>query len=56
MACDELSFMMGVFALKREIDDFIADKLGGERSDVFSKGQDDGLRWVQDHLEYILSK
>jgi hypothetical protein len=32
---------------------FIQKNIQGDRGDVFSKGQDDGLRWVLDHIAYI---
>lgn len=55
MEIDEQSFTFGAFALKLELQEFINDKLKGEdhRRDEFCRGQDDGLRWVLDHLEFI---
>lgn len=50
---DEQSFTFGAFALKLEIEDFINQRLQGERHGEFQMGQDDGLRWVLDHLEFI---
>lgn len=32
---------------------FIQKNLSGDRGDTFSKGQDDGLRWVLDEINYI---
>ena len=32
---------------------FIQRNLSGDRGDTFSKGQDDGLRWVLDEINYI---
>jgi hypothetical protein len=50
---NEQYFFMGAFALRQEIEAFIHEKLQGERISNFDRGQDDGLRWVLDHLEYI---
>jgi hypothetical protein len=53
----EEMFHAGCVALKEELEKFIAQKLQGEehRTDLFSKGQDDGLRWIKDHLHFIFS-
>lgn len=55
MQVDEQSFVFGAFALKLEIEEFIKDRLKGaeHRNGEFCRGQDDGLRWVLDHLEFI---
>jgi len=50
---DEQSFAFGAFALKLEIEDFVSQMTQGERHGEFQMGQDDGLRWVLDHLEFI---
>lgn len=50
---DEQAFAFGAFALKLEIEEFINQRLQGERHGEFQMGQDDGLRWVLDHLEFI---
>lgn len=52
----EEMFHAGCLALRQEIENFINDKLKGERGDAFSQGQDDGLRWVRDHLSFIFDK
>lgn len=51
---DEQSFALGVMALKKEIEHFVENNLKGKRHSDFAEGQDDGLRWVLDHLHYIL--
>lgn len=53
---DKKSFEHGTMALKKEIEDFIQDKLKGQRGDAFSMGQDDGLQWVLDHLQFIFDE
>lgn len=52
----EEMFHAGCLALRSEIDKFINQQLEGERDGAFGKGQDDGLRWVQDHLRFIFDK
>jgi len=52
----EEMFHAGCLTLRAELDAFITDKLKGERGDAFSQGQDDGLRWVKDHLRFIFDK
>lgn len=52
----EEMFHAGCLTLRAELENFIDDKLKGERGDAFSRGQDDGLRWVRDHLRYIFDK
>lgn len=52
----EEMFHAGCLTLREELDRFIDDNLEGERGDAFSKGQDDGLRWVKDHLQFIFDK
>lgn len=52
----EEMFHAGCLALRAELDSFIDDKLQGERGDAFSMGQDDGLRWIKDHLKFIFDK
>ena len=52
----EEMFHAGCLTLRNELDAFITDKLKGERGDAFSQGQDDGLRWVKDHLRFIFDK
>lgn len=49
-------FYAGCSALRIQIERFINDKLQGERGDAFSMGQDDGLRWVLDHLRFIFDE
>lgn len=51
--CDIRSFEIGVIALKKELEGFINGQLKGERKTAFAKGQDDGLRWVLDHLSFM---
>jgi len=53
---DKASFEKGVMALKAEIEEFIEGQLKGERGDAFSMGQDDGLRWVNDHLRFLFTE
>lgn len=53
---DEQSFFFGAFVLKLELEDFINSQLQGERMGEFDMGQDDGLRWVLDHLRYIFKE
>lgn len=53
---DKKSFEQGAMALKAEIEEFIEGQLKGERGDAFSMGQDDGLRWVLDHLRYLFTE
>jgi hypothetical protein len=53
---DKTSFEQGTLALKAEIEAFIDGQLKGERGDAFSMGQDDGLRWVNDHLRYLFAE
>jgi len=53
---DKKSFEQGALALKAEIEAFIDGQLKGERGDAFSMGQDDGLRWVLDHLQYLFTE
>lgn len=52
----EEMFHAGCLALRDELEKFIDDKLQGERGDAFSMGQDDGLRWIKDHLKFIFDK
>jgi hypothetical protein len=52
----EEMFHAGCLTLRAELENFIDDKLKGERGDAFSRGQDDGLRWVRDHLRFIFDK
>lgn len=52
----ESMFYAGCLAVRQEIERFIDDKLCGERGDAFSLGQDDGLRWVKDHLQFLFDK
>lgn len=52
----EEMFHAGCLTLRKELDSFINHNLKGERGDAFSQGQDDGLRWVQDHLRFIFDK
>jgi len=52
----EEMFHAGCLTLRQELDKFIDDKLEGERGDLFSKGQDDGLQWIKDHLRFIFDK
>lgn len=49
----EEMFHAGCMALRQELERFINEKLDGERGDLFSMGQDDGLRWIKDHLAFI---
>jgi hypothetical protein len=53
---NEEMFHAGCLTLRLELENFIDDKLKGERGDAFSLGQDDGLRWVKDHLRFIFDK
>lgn len=53
---DEQSFSFGAYALKKELETFITKTLEGERTSEFNRGQDDGLRWVLDHLQFIFDK
>lgn len=53
---DKKSFEHGALALKSEMEEFINGQLKGVRGDAFSIGQDDGLRWVLDHLEFLFSE
>ena len=52
----EEMFHAGCLSLRNELESFIDDKLKGERGDAFSQGQDDGLRWIKDHLRFIFDK
>jgi len=52
----EEMFHAGCLTLREELDNFINDQLKGERGDAFSQGQDDGLLWVKDHLQFIFDK
>ena len=52
----EEMFHAGCLALRAELDKFISQQLEGKRDNAFGKGQDDGLRWVQDHLRFIFDK
>lgn len=49
-------FYNGALALREELDMFIDEQLKGERGDAFSQGQDDGLRWIKDHLAFIFDE
>ncbi len=53
---DKASFEKGAMALKAEIEQFIDGQLKGVRGDAFSMGQDDGLRWVCDHLRFLFNE
>lgn len=53
---DKESFEQGVTALKSEIESFIKEQMKGVRGDAFSMGQDDGLQWVLDHLQFIFNE
>jgi hypothetical protein len=53
---DKASFEQGAIALKAEIEEFIEGQLKGTRGDAFSMGQDDGLRWVNDHLRFLFTE
>lgn len=53
---DKASFEKGTMALKAEIEEFIQTQLKGVRGDAFSMGQDDGLRWVLDHLRFLFNE
>ena len=49
-------FHVGCTALRDEIMRFIDDNLESENESAlgqFSMGQNDGLRWVKDHLEFL---
>jgi hypothetical protein len=52
----EEMFHAGCLTLRAELENFIDEKLEGERGDRFSEGQDDGLRWVRDHLRFVFDK
>lgn len=53
---DKESFEQGVMALKSEIEVFIKEQMKGVRGDAFSMGQDDGLQWVLDHIQFIFNE
>lgn len=53
---DKASFEKGTMALKAEIEQFIEGQLKGVRGDAFSVGQDDGLRWVLDHIRFLFNE
>lgn len=52
----EEMFHAGCMTLREELDTFIDDKLNPGGRGAFAKGQDDGLRWVKDHLRFIFDK
>lgn len=52
----EEMFHAGCLTLREELDRFINEQLRGERGDLFSEGQDDGLLWIKDHLRFIFDK
>lgn len=52
----EEMFHAGCLTLREELENFIDEKLEGERGDKFSEGQDDGLMWIRDHLRFVFDK
>jgi hypothetical protein len=53
---DTTSFELGISVLRQEIESFIKEQTKGDRGDAFSMGQDDGLQWILDHMEFILTE
>lgn len=53
---DSVSFELGISVLRKEIEGFIKEQTKGERGDAFSMGQDDGLIWILDHMNFILTE